>query len=341
MSNFSQPLCGFRLHTRAVICLLAFISSSADASFGTQSLEVQNRTPYVHLFHPARADVTDPLEDGEYEYAAQAEVASYISLHRDQDETFFIDGETLILTQSIALKIQDTDVRVSLPWLRHGRGKLDRLIYDFHDILKMPQNGRSDERHDELLWHLSKNGETIHRLEQVESGLGDIHLRFSNYLENKLQIHTSVKLPTGSFGSQTGSRNLDVGIALSQANPDWLTSRAWLNAYHFSFWWGGSFNYLGKSAPLDKLEQNNWMLTSRQGFAWHINPKWEFIAQADENTAAFDSDIRELGWIAIQATLAMRFRPSPKQFVTFSLSEDLRPRVTPDAVFSLDYRIRF
>ena len=317
------------------------IHVKAAQTVESSSITTQNRSPFVMLFALARPEYRSQLEEGQIRYTARAEVSNYLSVHRGREEYLFIDGETQILTQEIGFHWIGYEWQLSLPWIKHSRGKLDRFIYDFHDVLQLPQNGRTDNFHEELNWQLNGGGERLARIDAPTQSLGDTSVTVYKTLDNNWQANAMLKIPTGKFSKQSGSQNPDLGIAISQHNPSWFSERNWLSETPLAVWWGMGLNYLGKVGQLDALDQKHVVATFRTGMAWEITSQWQFKCQLDSNSQLFDSDIRELGWIPVQATLGGQYQLERNGLIGFNIVEDLRPRVTPDVVFSIDYTTVF
>lgn len=325
-----------------VLLLIAPHQSYAEQVFQTSSIHVDNRSPFLMLFGLSRPHVTSLLQDEQWRYNARFELSNYLSAHRGSKENIFIDGETWILSQSLEFNWQDYQIGVMIPWLKHGPGKLDRSIYTFHDLLQLPQNGRTDDRHDEIYWRLEMDSNEISTLNQSTHRLGDIQLHLTTALNNpQWQINAMLKLPSGRFSKQSGSEALDAGIAFSQANPDWLAKRSWLSKHALSFWWGSGLTYVGKSDKLDAMDQYPLAATFRVGMAWKSTEHWQIKGQLDSNSPLFDSEIRELGWMPVQASLSGQYRFSDTRYLSATIIEDLRPRVTPDVIFSFEFSTLF
>lgn len=336
----------YRRFRQKLLFLLGTLACDAALALAqvhiTESLSVENRSPYIMQFALARPSVERFQNTEAWQSHTRLEVANYLSSGNKSGERLFIDGETWIIQQTLVSRHGDTSFELNIPWLRHGTGLLDRIIYDFHELFHMPQNGRTDDRHDEIGWQLSKDGAFFGSLTGQSQGIGDLVLAATRYLEgDTLQARAQLKVPTGDHQKQTGSEGWDLGLAISQVNPFWLTNRNWLDDYSLSFWWGLGLNYLSTAQGLASLDQNHWVATGNLGMSWKFLSRWEAKIQFDSNTPVFDSEIRELGWMPVQLTLAGAYRFSAADSLSFAIAEDLRPRVTPDAIFVFEYRREF
>jgi len=324
-----------------LICVSGVSPCYGAEIYAAESLATTNDTPFVQLFGLTRADYKLKLSNKQTRLHSQLSIANYLSAG-DKDSTFFyIDGETHIWRNSLYHQLnQDFGITVMIPRIRHSAGFADRFIYDFHDILRLPQNGRRDTHHDRLDWFLRRDGQALARLEENSSGWGDITASLIWFSKPNQQWQAQVKLPQGDFDSQTGSERLDAGISFAGSNPEWLEARAWLSKLPLSVWYGAGLSYIGQNAELSALEPYGWASTARVGMGLAVSD-WQLKAQLDTNSPLFDSEIRELGWIPLQITLAAGLQLLHNSELTFAIVEDLRPRVTPDVIFNLGLKHTF
>lgn len=311
---------------------------SAAEVFRTQPLAVENRSPIIMLTALAKPSFMPMKQAYHRHWRSQFEVANYLSETNKGAESFRIDGETWVVSNHFSQQLsKGRFLSVSIPWLRHSKGISDRLIYQFHDVLQLPQNGRQDDHHDQRYWNLSYGSEQLLLARDPQSGFGDITLQLSQWIADDpdQQWLTQFKLPNGDFEQQTGSGNIDAGVAIGFRNPDWLRSRTWLPSEPLSFWYGLGLNYIGHIKELEPLEQHSWVLSARSGVAWRINENWQLLSQLDTHSPFFNSKIRELGWVPLQLSFASEHSVSQQTSLTFAITEDLRPRVTPDVIFTI------
>lgn len=318
--------------------------SQAAEIFNTETISVENRSPVIQLFSLSRPDYSIPDQQGEYRWKPRLELTNYLSATRKQNDFFLIDGETWIVSNTLQYQLSDqTNLQFILPWLRHNAGVADRFIYDFHKIFALPQNGRDQLDNDAMSWVLNVNNSEVLTLNDAQSGIGDVRIKLSWSPESLPDTHITslIKLPTGKFDKQTGSENVDVGMSIYQSNPDWLKNRSWLSAFPLSLWYGAGINYVGAVDELNELKANRLAATFRTGIAWAASEDWHLKLQFDSNTPLFDSEIRELGWMPVQISMATEYIISEDTAVDLALIEDLRPRASPDIIFTTGLSIRF
>jgi hypothetical protein len=339
--NISRILQSFYLF---LISIIQINNLSAAEFFNSETIHVENRSPVVQLFSLSRPDYVLNKETSTLILKSRVELINYFSQTKKDDEYFFIDGETFVVSNTLQYQISNNFImHLNIPWLRHSKGIADNFIYDFHELFQLPQNGRTDQNNNQLSWVLGKNNDRASLVSDNKSGIGDIQAKLSwtpEFSENT-QITGLLKLPTGNFKNQTGSEKIDFGVSVIQNNPDWLKNRDWLSALPLSVWYGAGINYLGSISEFDDFGAQPIVATIRTGIAWSIFPDWSIKTQLDSNTPLYDSNIRELGWMPIQASLASEHILSDRVTIDFILVEDLRPSTSPDVMFSSGLSIQF
>lgn len=313
-------------------------------TFRTETLVVENRSPVIQLYALSRPEFLVPQATGQHSWESRLSLSNYLSSGSRGNQYLFIDGETWTLDNTLRHQLSEqTILQVTVPWMEHGEGFTDRSIYHFHELFQLPQNGRTSSHHDLMNWVLRIDGQDIISLNNTVSGIGDIKLKLSWTPDNQnnTQITVQLKLPTGDFDKQTGSEKLDFGVSMVGINPDWLSQRSWLQSTALSVWYGAGFSVLGQPRQLSELQARHLALTARTGAAWQITSDWRLKVQLDSNSPLFDSEIRELGWMPVQIGIATEHNITSDIRFDFMMIEDLRPRVTPDIIFSTGLNIRF
>lgn len=311
-------------------------------TFSTTTLVIDNRTPMLATSSVLKPDFIVQPASRKFTGSTRTELINYLSSGNRGLEGYYIDGETWHATQSLSFGFDtQSTVTLELPWLKHHKGISDNFIYRFHDVLQLPQNGRTPDRQDYQLWDLRVDGKTILHVEDSQSGLGDVRVRWQQALESG-QFGLAVKLPTGDFDKQTGSEKFDVGVSFAQQNPSWFRQRDMLADCALALWYGVSLNYVQINDLLaDALDTKPWILAARAGFGWQVSPRWILKTQLDANSPFFDSEIRELGWVPLLIGFGSETRLSANSALEFMIIEDLRPRTSPDVVLSLGVRYGF
>ena len=167
------------------------------------------------------------------------------------------------------------------------------------------------------------------------SGWGDLSITAQLTPSDKPSVRWTfmTKLPTGDFSRQTGSEKFDLGVAVSQINPDWVRNRRFLSDIQLAFWYGAGLSYLGEVEALKELNQKPYAFTFRTGFAYAPFESWHLKCQLDAQSPIYETKIRELGWYPVLISFSSVHKLSETTNFEFAIVEDIRPRSGPDIIF--------
>lgn len=323
-----------------------FINSFATAAqtIDTDTITVFNNSPVVNLFGISRPDYSTQKAQESLTIRAQYELTNYISSTAKNDDVLFIDGETLTLRHAFSYQLTpDLQIGLSIPWIKHSGGITDEFIYNFHDILQLPQNGRTEANEDDLRWRLIHDGQTLLSVNDKLSGWGDISITAQLTPPDSPSVRWTfmTKLPTGDFDQQTGSEKLDLGLSFSEMNPQWFKQRSLLAQTDLAFWYGAGLSYLGEIKQFSVLDQAPLVATFRTGFAYAPLKNWQLKTQLDSQSPLFDTKIRELGWFPLMLSFASSHQFGSESLLELVIIEDLRPRSAPDVIFQTNFQTTF
>ena len=251
-----------------ILAMLPTQLSWAAKTFLSDTIPTGNRTPIVQLFSLSRPDFLSPSAPKTIQFENRLDIANYLSAANKAGEIFFIDGETWTLNNTIVFSLDEQSYfKASLPLVRHDKGFTDRFIYHFHDILQLPQNGRSNSNQNRIDWVLGKDGKQVLRVTETKSGIGDINLTYSWKPQSidTSQVNLQLKLPTGEFEKQTGSNKPDIGLSFVVMNPNWFKKRDYFENHALALWYGLGINYIGHVGKLEPFDPIPWVATLRAG----------------------------------------------------------------------------
>ena len=328
------------------VMLCVFLTSNSNSAefFQADSINLYNNGPIINLFHFSRPDIIKNSRNGSLTLRSQFELTNYISSTSKNGDQLYIDGESWIFRNTLSYQASSNLlISASIPWIKHTGGKSDSFIFKFHDLLQLPQNGRTKENQDDLRWILNKDGKTLLNVDSELLGWGDLSITAQLTPQDAPSVKWSfmAKLPTGSVDKQTGSEKFDIGTSFAQINPEWFQNRSLLSELNLAFWYGSGASYLGKLSSLEDFDQNPFVFTFRTGFAYKPIQSWHLKCQLDAHTPLFDTDVRELGWAPIQISFSTLHQLSAKTQFEFIIIEDIRPRSTPDVIFQTSLQTTF
>ena len=326
-----------------VTSMLVLNSTNAAEIYTTETLSIEHRSPLLNIFSFSRPDFSLNSHNGAFHWRSRLEVVNYISATHKDNDILILDGETLLIENAIQYQLnQQLQLKVTLPWMTHHDGFLDRFIYAFHNILQLPQNGRTEDRHNEMLWALYSNNQEIISSTSASQGIGDVRINISWTPPEAANIQLSglLKVPSGNIEKFTGSEQIDAGFSYLHQNPNWFADRSYLIDTALSLWYGAGFTFIGKTKLYDNFQQRAGTFTARVGSGWLVKPDWQIKMQFDTNSPLFKTKIRELGWYPVQLSFSSVHTINDKTAFDFVIVEDLRPRSAPDVIFSFGLKLK-
>ncbi len=328
------------------ICWFSFAPSKTAHATEASAFNTLNLNPLVQIFGLPSLNNRLIGAKGTAEFDVELQVANYSSRSTPPNEAIKLDGETWRTTFNAAYVITDrSQISLSIPSIRHSKGHLDSLIYDWHDFFDMPQGGRTKDTNDEIDMRYIRNNETVVSLRSTTSGIGDIRIKYGYSLpvyERELVLQTELKLPTGDLEKLTGSEGTDLSVGFM------LNDSLSLQEHNVSFWYGAATTYIedakGRQSPQSQSdlsdEQNNIVFSGRTGIAWRANDSITLKTQLDSHSAVYDSDTDELGDPALMITLGGDIHFSPRYRLEISAVEDIITTTSPDIIFTTKFTVR-
>lgn len=317
-----------------IACALSVSHVSAETDrqpTAIRSFFVTNLNPLDGLHGIPSLENAPLSRPGNSRIEIQQDVANFFSSSGSAGEVLITDGETWRTSANLAYAPADNwQVSVYLPYLKHSKGFMDDIIYDWHDWFGLPQGGRTNANANQFRIFYRKAGHTIIDKSYAESGIGDIraavHYQSQQSEFSKLVGFAEIKLPTGDFDKLTGSETTDVtfGLVFHQNNA--------FGRGDMQYWAGGAISYLPNQ---DDLDNNNWLGTARLGFGWQAFNRASLLLQMDGHTAVYDSELTETGNMSVQLSVGSNIRLSDETSLDFGFSEDLAVDTAPDVVFFL------
>ena len=267
-----------------------------------------------------------------------ANAASHAIVDLDGNEALVLDGETRRLELNVRYGVSERlEVGIQLPYLWHESGSLDSLIDSWHSAFGLPDGFRDDLPIDDLNFrYIDRSVERID-LDQNANGLGDLRLIGGLKLyatdTRRIALRIGLKLPTGDSANLLGSGGTDLSVGIAGQFDEWL-GQPRLNAY---------FTASGvKLGEPDFLADRVRSLVGHAAFgvgyaAWD---RLELRAQAAIRTAAYDSDIENLGDGAALLTVGGNIRLASGWLLSLAVAEDIKVGSTPDVAFQIGLHYR-
>ena len=305
---------------------LALAAAPAAAQLA-EPMQIRNLNPLVAIFGlPA----WDTVAQGS-RFGASLEIANHFEFSAKGGEYLGLDGETARTTLSYAHGFaQGWQVGVELPLFHLGGGLLDNAIDAWHSAFNLPDGGRNARPENQLSFVLRHSGVTFFRLEDSQSGVGDLQLKGARAFgaDRGFVVEAGLKLPTGDTEMLAGSGSVDEWLTLLRSRP--LPTRRHAAGYY----WGVGMMHVG-TPDIVAFRSKEWVYTGVLGGSWQRWPRFGLKAQLDVHTPFYDSTLEEIGETAVLATFGAWMQRRKDAQLEFALVEDLRVITAPDVVFKI------
>ena len=333
---------------RAAILFLAplvllLCSPLAAHSFDIIPFHTQNQSPVVQIFGlPAISD-SRILPAGGTALTLVLDIANNYVDDSARNEHITLDGETYRLTLAGRYGIGNRlELGFEIPYVFQSGGSLDGFIENYHSTFGFPQGGRDQAPQGRFLLNYQRNGANLLRIDQSNSGIGDLRLTagFQLYRDDMespraLALRASLKVPTGDSNELHGSGSTDLALWLT-ASQDWKTTIGMWEIFG-----GGGILGMTKGNVLPDQQQNAVAFGSL-GAGWHPLAWLTLKVQFDGHTAFYkDSDLVELSAGSVQIVMGGTLHFSDRTSLDIGVSEDLVVKTAPDVVFHFALHHRF
>jgi hypothetical protein len=305
--------------------------------------QTHNQSPVVQIYGlPAISD-SRILAAGSKELTLVIDIANNYVDDSARNEHITLDGETYRLNLVGRFGIGNRlELGFEIPYVFQSGGVLDGFIENYHSTFGFPQGGRDQAPNGRLLFNYQRNGANLFRIDQNNSGLGDLRLTAGVQLckdeaesPRALALRASLKLPTGDSDELHGSGSTDLAL--------WLTgSQGWKTASGiWEIFGGGGILGMTQGNVLPDQQQNAVVFGSL-GAGWHPLAWLTLKVQFDGHTAFYkDSDLVELSSGSVQIVMGGTLHFSDQTSLDIGVSEDLVVKTAPDVVFNFALRHRF
>ena len=333
---------------RAAILFLASLvlllcTPLAGHPFDMIPFHTQNQSPVVQIFGlPAISDSRILPAEGTA-LTLVLDIANNYVDDSARNERITLDGETYRLALAGRYGIGNRlELGFEIPYVFQSGGSLDGFIENYHSTFGFPQGGRDQAPKGRLLLNYQRNGANLFRIDQSNSGIGDLRLTagFQLYRDDTespraLALRASLKVPTGDSNELHGSGSTDLALWLT-ASQDWKTTIGMWKIF-------GGAGILGMTEG-DVLpdQQQNAVAFGSLGAGWHPLAWLTLKVQFDGHTAFYkDSDLVELSSGSVQIVMGGTLHFSDRTALDIGVSEDLVVKTAPDVVFHFALHHRF
>jgi hypothetical protein len=313
-----------------ILCSLQLGLSEIALGQAAQPFHTRNLNPPLAIFGlPTWETATDtPV------FTIQSAVANHYRFSRRDNDTLLLDGETLRIGIFFSQPLGERwSLSAALPLIRQSGGFLDDAVDAWHSAFNMPDGARNQRPEDVLMFRMANAAGTFFSLDDDERGLGDLQIGFARRLgtDGRFVARTEIKIPTGDEDMLAGSGAVDWSATI-------LSNRDGSIGKHAAgYYWGAGFVLLGQPEVV-AFTANDYAVTGVLGGGIKIFPRIGIRGQLDFLSAAYDTELEELGQHAVQATIGGWWEINGRSRLEFGVDEDIHVSTAPDVVLHLTLR---
>ncbi|WP_157698682.1 DUF3187 family protein [Geobacter sp. DSM 9736] len=203
-----------------LITLLTLLTPGRSWGVEITPFHTFNQSPLIQIFGLPAIEGGTLAGRGRMSVLVAADLASNHGIDKTDTEDITLDGETYRATLAVRYGIAPRwEVGFDLPWIVETGGFLDGFVSSFHDLFKIPQNGRDEIPKDRLLYTYSRNGTRLFQVDEPNDGVGDLRLTTAYQLyhdpedsRSSIALRAALKLPTGDSAMLHGSGGTDCAL---------------------------------------------------------------------------------------------------------------------------------
>ena len=317
-----------RIVLTVVLVTCGFLPANAE-DYLADSFPLRNHNPFLQIYGLPVFQTSELVEPGGVDFGISYDVANDADDADRLGERLVIDSESHVLNLSLRRRIGERfEVRVDVPYIRHSGGSFDSAIFDFHNLVGLPNSNRDGPK-DQFRLFFERQGVVLFDTSSPTSGVGDVQLSVAMRL-GKLTLRAGVKTPTGDPDKLTGSGATDLSLGIYGGGATSLFNR--------ELAYSGSVGVLalGDGDVLPELQRSA-VPYGGAALRWHATPRFALAAQLNVQGPYFDANLDELGGTTFQLAFGTDFRIL-RTLLRFAIVEDIVAGAAPDFALHLSFR---
>jgi len=275
---------------------------------------------------------------GKMAWSLNVSTSSHSIANDQADESLLLDGETTRYEFRYRYGLADRlEIGIELPYVQHNPGRLDSVIDEWHGFFGLPDGIRPQQPQDDLQFSYVDSTSNPLTVTQQSRGPGDVRLfagwQLARTENSATAIRFGAKFPTGDSENLHGSGGTDLSLGIAgDGNQLWGLER--LNGFYRA----GAV-YVGQPEYLaDRSNQLIGYLSS--GLGYFLADWFELRVQGALRSAAYDSNVKNLGDPSVTLTFGANFRLGKSYELSLGVGEDINVTSAPDVTFMLALRYR-
>ena len=247
-------------------------------------------------------------------------------------DNILIDAETTAIRLAVEYGLAERwSMVVDLPYINHGKGRLDGAVNEFHDIFGFPDGPRGDRPEDLFEVSYQRDEQYLVNVARPQSGFGDMGVSLIYSLDKSwvqdLKVGSKLKVPTGNPSRLTGSGTHDIAFWLSATNPLG-------NQFSHFLTLGGTLIEQDRGLLSDMRNSGYGFLS--YGVAWRYSPAIDLKIQLDTRSAIY----KQTALLPLRSATTVSFggvlRLSNNYILEIAIAEDIAVGTAPDVVFQFN-----
>jgi hypothetical protein len=312
------------------LCLLPFALPRVVIAQAAQPFHTRNLSPPLAIFGlPTWEAASDARV-----LTLHTAVANHYRFSRRDSDTLILDGETLRIDVFYSQPLgEHWSVSAALPFVQQSGGFLDDAVDAWHSAFDMPDGARNNRPEDALQFYMADGSGPFFTLDDEQRGIGDLQIGFARRFgaDDRFVARTELKIPTGDEDILAGSGAFDWSVTILRNREATVRGRA------AGYYWGAGWLVLGEPDVV-AFEVNDYSVSGVLGGGIKVFPRIGIKGQLDFLSAAYDTELEELGQHAVQATIGGWWEMSERGRLEFGVDEDLHVSTAPDVVLHVTVR---
>ncbi len=297
--------------------------------YRADSFPIRNHNPFLQLFGLPAFRTQDLVEPDRFDFNVSYDMANDADDADRLTERLVIDAESQVLSLSLRRRVGERfEFGVDVPYVRHSEGFLDSVIYNFHNLVGLPNSNR-DGPDDQYRLFFEKEGTLLFDTSTPTSGLGDIQLSAAMKL-GKATLRAGIKAPTGDPDKLTGSGATDLSLGIYGGS----VTRFFDRDLGYSGFVG--VLALGDGEVMAELQRSA-VPYGGASLRWQATKRLALATQLYVQGPYFDINLDELGGTTFQLAFGADIRLQ-RTLLRFAIVEDIAAGAAPDFALHLSFR---
>ncbi len=332
--SLNRPIIFFFL-----IITIAFpLDSSADLAFN-RLLKTPNLDPLAILAHTPATETAYLVPEKTLQISLSQSLANNFVQSASKGEALWLDGESSAtdITLSYGLP-NDSELSLTISYLRHSGGRLDKLINKWHQEFGLPSGDRHLVADNQLNYRWTENSKDLIHTRSSVSGVGDTVIGLGKNLRSspgqRVTLRWALNLPTGNSDKllSSGATALSTFLIASRV----VHFMPFSSVAHL----GVGATYANHRAEND-IPHRGISTSAYAGLAAKVTEQLWLKTRITYAQGRFNSPIPELGKGKARLVFGGSFLLTPRRAIDLAVVEDINVGHSPDVSFHASFNARF